>query len=143
MHSKTQGLLKRKFPLAGLLWIAFAASSCGHHGPDVRLYEVDPSNHGFQCSSRKGCSFMSFADSLLVRPEDKLSCVRPDYLELVIKACKQHQILPVTICELDAGMLSFNCKPVIGDPYTLAVDLADNYACLSDQDFRRMKERCK
>ncbi len=133
---------KKNWMLPSLLCLLYATfSACAHHGPDVSVCVVDSQNAGFQCSSKKTHSFVSFLAEESLDEVHRLTCVSPHDLEHVIKACKQHQGYVVTGCQLKSEV--FMCLRPGGSVFSLRPDQAENYACLSLQDTNRLLERCK
>jgi len=74
-----------------------------------------------------------------------LRCVSPNDLEIVLKACKNHDSIPAyTLCELDLTRFKFFCQRTdLNYGYYLDMRKADNYFCTNDADRRRILERCK
>lgn len=107
-------------------------------GPEVTGCVVDNADHGFQCVTYpKTDSFRSFADGV------DLECVSPENIEEELKACNNHQILPVDICKLNPDLSEFDCVTPQNVNYQVPDLKAENYYCMSDQDEKRVSERCK
>lgn len=101
---------------------------------------VDAKESGYQCVKYPDTRFF-----LSYEQGKDLKCVSPTDLELGLKACKQHSPLPdYTICELDLVRQMFYCKLDSASAGSfMSPQEVDNFFCLSDQDRRRILERCK
>jgi hypothetical protein len=121
--------------------VLFASlANCGGKGPKVTGCVVDSKNSGFQCVKYpKERFFLPFEKG------EYLQCVSGTDLELGLKACKEHEpIPPLTLCSLDYVRNKFFCQlQTASAGYYIDVEKADNYFCLSEQDRRRILERCK
>ena len=105
----------------------------GASGPKVRVCMVDAKNLGYQCVDSKNRK--SF------RPLDEdVGCSSPYDTEAFLKACKDGEILPITVCRYHYP--HFYCEEPGGGQYFITVNAADNYACVSDQHRKRIQERC-
>jgi len=110
----------------------FAGSSCAH-GPEVNGCVVDPLAKGFDCAvDETHESFVKFEDS----PD--LVCLSPDDLSLFLKGCKNHQLTAVTTCELNYPNLEFLCTLPVGSQFSLSLEKADNYYCMSHKDYAQI-----
>lgn len=104
-------------------------------GLKAQVCIVDAAHLGFQCAGQNIKShFVLFEDGR------ELQCASPKDSEEFLKQCKEHKVLPIDMCSYDGA--SFLCTTPQGDAYRLLYQDADNYMCLSAQDFRRLRERC-
>lgn len=110
------------------------ASSC-NHGLRSTVCVVDAAAKGFQCSYDGGKGYY-----ISLQAGEGLLCASLADAENVLKACKEHQQLPITLCTyIDP---SFHCVEPNGQDFELGVKDADNFFCLSPKDRRRLLERC-
>lgn len=96
----------------------------------------DVSHLGFQCVTENGPS--SF------KPLDQgydLKCTSPTDFEDALKACRNNQVLSITLCNYAADGI-FHCIDPQYRLFTLTLLQADNYFCLSEQDRQRVIQRC-
>lgn len=98
---------------------------------------MDSVLEGFDCVKEHGKLFRSWEEG------KDLQCISPMGLEEVLKACKAHRLIPMTLCMLNEAATQFVCLTPDHLTFTLALKEADNYACLNELDKRRMLERCK
>ncbi len=133
-------LLKRKSQLLKvwcLPFVGWVLSSCAASGPAVSLCIVDHAKQGFDCVTYpKTASFRTWAEGT------NLECISPDEMENALKACKAHTTIPLTLCVLNMPALDFLCTDPNGNKSFLALEDADNYACMNDSDKNRLLERC-
>ncbi len=118
------------------LFVIFSLSACAS-GPKVEICILDSENKGFQCATQKKKRFVSFEDGA-----SKLECAEPDNIEQYLKACENHQLIPLTTCKLVADFVALKCEPAEGSPYAIPVQESDNFFCMSRKDFLRLSERC-
>ncbi len=125
----------RKKLLLGKLAISCAvlASGCAS-GVKLTVCLVDSAHSGFQCVYNGDT-----AHGYLL-PFEKgtdLLCASPGDTEEFLKNCKNHVILPITLCSYKSE--EFQCS----DQLKLSLSAADNFVCLSQIDHTRLLERCK
>lgn len=111
--------------------------SCAH-GVVITVCVVDSQNKGFQCvkQDQKDGYFLPFEKG------SDLLCASPSDTEDFMKACKQHNVINITLCSINGE--SFLCKgPGTMDmPYPISQLAGDNFVCLNPQDRKRVIERC-
>ncbi len=118
-----------------LLLVTFATLNSCSHGLNVTGCVVDAKNEGFQCATSKKKFFIPFEKGT------QLKCASPADTEALLKACKAHQVMDVTVCSYVEPR--FLCTETNGNQYQDIPDHVDNYFCLSDKDRKRLFERCK
>lgn len=127
--------LSHKLPY--ILAMALSLASC-KSGPRVTACVVDVKSEGFQCVSYPNTRYF-----LPLKDGEDLECVSPSDLEDALKACKNHKVLPVTLCELRFAESKWQCATPSGSSYLLPLEKADNFFCMSEQDRKRVLQRCE
>ena len=119
--------------------LQFCSVSCGHLGADITACTIDAEGGQFECASGNNRFALSFKDG------HNLGCMSPMDLEDVLKACKQHQKLEATMCQLDGDFTKYlTCYPPDNRAkYSITIAMANSYFCLSQQDYKRVQQRCK
>ena len=114
-------------------------NSCATGGPKITYCIIDSMEQGFRCVPYQGDSYFK------PLPEgDRYVCMSPGDTESFLKACKRRLRARVDICIVDAPEVKLECiSGSSGQNYTLTLVEADNYACTSPKDYRRVLERCK
>lgn len=109
-------------------------------GMNSTVCVVDPPNAGYQCSTdRQPGYYINWEQG------KDLICASSADAEEFLKSCKQHEILPITLCTYEASPPGFLCKAPgtgPGEGVVISLDQANNYFCLSPKDHRRLLERC-
>jgi hypothetical protein len=125
--------------LLGLVLISFVSFSSCKTGPKVSACIVDYKNNKFQCMHYKNGPFeMSFQEG------HELLCSSPDDTNEFLKSCKiGPKPAEVTLCSYRREWSDFRCVEPDGDSFSLVVEAAENYFCLSPRDLKRVIERCK
>jgi hypothetical protein len=96
---------------------------------------VDVKRAGFACvDENQKDLFIPFDQG-----RDKV-CASPKDTEAFLKACKAHKLIEITLCSWDT--IDFKCKDPSGASYGFCPACAENYFCLSEKDWGRVKERC-
>jgi len=112
---------------------------CGHSGAKVNVCVVDAPAEGFQCSEakKKTETFIPFSKG------SNLNCISPSDLEQGLKLCQKGILPTLTLCKIsEYSPYSFTCITPVNESYNITPEQADNYACLSDRDKKRILERC-
>ena len=134
------------------LWLILSVSlnSCKGNGPKVDVCIETNKIDGFQCVSKDKIDYqLSWFEGL------ELLCLAPQDMETFLKDCKQGVISRVPICKIiksiskidtieQVNILGFDCQPNLNriDNIISTLD-AENYACVSYKDYKRIIERCK
>jgi hypothetical protein len=137
MDWKNLKLLKRNGSRLLISLLSLGALGSCAKGLDVVVCVVDSEMAGFQCAkygNEKGY-FLSLQDG------KSLQCASPAESEEFLKQCKQHNVLPISACSYDGA--AFLCMSPGRPAYKLDLKDADNYVCISEQDRRRISERCR
>ena len=131
---KNWQLLKASLTLCALLALL---NGC-NPGLQTQLCIVDAPLQGFDCvNSQKQKTFVKFADGL------SLKCASPEDTEDFLKACENHQILPITLCNVQMNsIVTFVCLEPNGMKYSVPIPDVDNFVCMTDQDRKRVEDRC-
>lgn len=118
------------------LFAAWVSGASCVHGLRVTGCVVDPPLKGYDCyHGRTGEEFRPFEDPRV------LKCTSALDAEAFLKACKlEHVVLSIPWCTFGGGV--FDCLRADGTHYTLSVDQATNYYCLSPKDIGRISQRC-
>lgn len=121
-----------------ILFVTFV--SCAQPGGPIVTGCVvsgkNPALLGFQCVTEGGPSFFK----PLAQGYD-LKCASPHDFEDALKACRNHQVLTITLCSLEA-VGDFLCIDPQLNQFHLSLSDADNYFCLSEEDRQRVIQRC-
>lgn len=126
-------MLQKAWPILFAIWVS-GVTGCAKGGPEVEVCIVDAVHRVFQCAKGKSNRALPLAQGV------GLKCASPPDTEEFLKACKQGTLLQVTQCVYtDQGFL---CLDILGHQKIISISDADNYACLNDQDYKRITERC-
>ena len=125
--------MKKIKPLLALLILSASLVSCGT-GLKVTACVVDAAHESFRCTHGSSKTTVPLVQG------EALLCASPIDTENFLKACKEKQILDITLCQYEGA--EFTCK-LDGVVTEISVADADNYFCLSALDFSRLKQRCK
>lgn len=130
--------MTKKLQLARLaIFFVLLANGCAS-GLKATVCLVDSANAGFQCAYNGDAAHGYF---LPLEKGADLLCASPEDTEDFIKACKNHQILPIPLCSLN--MPGFLCTTPSSDHYYLSLPQLDNFVCLSSIDRKRLIQRCQ
>lgn len=97
-----------------------------------------PSRLGFDCVDEKD-------NHVFFKPLNEgydMKCAKPHDVEDALKACKQNQVLKITLCSLVAPEAEFLCQTPQLSYFNIALSDADNYFCMNERDYQRIIERC-
>lgn len=121
-----------------VLSVTLALLSCSKPaGPAITGCLVDTARNGFDCVIYPHTRYYTNYKTGM-----NLECASPSDVETFLKACKNGKVATITLCQLDAGLSYFHCKDPNGVLFQLALNGADNYFCMNEQDRQRIIQRC-